>query len=134
MNVRDGQDPAPERAAEDEAASRLTTWKRMYLLWTSFHYGLNSGAITATVLGGVLGTVLGYDEHRPLFAILNIAAVLLVFMVAFSAPGRQARAYIEAWRDLSSEFTAYKAGRSSVDSVLGAIRRGEAIISGKDPF
>lgn len=135
--MTEGETPDADRIPRElqsEIEARLHTWKRFYLVWTTVHYAVNFLAIAATSLGGILPTVLDYSEHKLTYAVLAIAAVLFVFLAAFTSPSKQARMYMAAWRDLDLAYLAWMADSQKVAEVLGALKTGEGFLSGKDPF
>jgi len=119
-----------------EGKARRSTWKRMYMVWTSLHYGISILAITATVLVGILPSSISFPNHAGLYAVLSTLAAVFVFLLAFTSPSKQAKAYIAAWRHLDRAIirNESRAGASSADEIRAAIDFGEEILSGKDPF
>jgi hypothetical protein len=126
----DSSDEIVRRAAE-----RQRLWQRQQRIWNVLHYGLNVSAIGLTLATAALPSMVGTD-HKVLFPSLSLIAALLVALVAFSTPSKQARSYIAAWRVLDEALLQHERARSpdSLDGVLKAIREGEEILSGKDPY
>ncbi len=121
----------------ETAKARLATWKRMYMIWTSMHYGLSIFAILATILVGVLPSAISYSRDSFLYAVLSILASLFVFLLAFTSPSKQARSYIAAWRTVDKAMVEPHSttGTNDVASrITLAIFQGEDLLSGKDPF
>lgn len=121
----------------ETATARLATWKRMYMIWTTMHYGLSVLAISATILVGILPSTISYSQDALLYSVLSILASLFVFLLAFTSPSKQARSYIAAWRliDMAIIEVQSTMDKSAVASrITTAILQGEQLLSGKDPF
>lgn len=118
------------------AQQRRSTWKRMYVIFTTLHYGLSLLAMAATALVGILPSSISFESHAAFYAVLSSTATVFVFLVAFSSPSKQSKAYIGAWRHLDQAIVSgnLTQDETAIKRVLAAIEKGEEILSGKDPF
>lgn len=130
----DGDDDELTEDVVKKAMARMAVWKRMYTIWIALHYFFSIGAMGATVAAGVLPSRYEFSSHTGLYTTLSIAATLLVFLLAFTSPTKQARMYMTAWRLLDGAVTDTLIGDMDASELASKIKEGEDILSGKDPF
>ena len=121
----------PTDGSLDDIRSRFKQWHKFYLLLTFEHYALNISAMTLTLMGVLLPTLVGRDNQSiPVFA---AAATVAVAVLAFTTPSKQARKYIEAWRILDDAVLRYPLDHDMI-KLINAVAKGEEALGNKDPY
>lgn len=112
------------------------SWRRSYFVWSGLHLGLSLFgvllSITAATKPPFVRSLIGAGGVE----VLGWAATVFFAAFAVLTPSRNARAFIAAWRILNDQYL--RSECLDEDDVcvalVDAIRRGEEIISGRDPF
>ena len=131
-------EPLPNNADDiiRSAKERQAEWQSLHSWWSLLHYGLNIMALGLTLGGAALPAMIGTRHNEYLFPLLAGIATLLVAVLAFSTPSKQARSYIAAWRYLDSRLARFELckTRQALEEVVKAVEEGERILAGKDPY
>lgn len=121
-----------DRELPDWAAQRLSTWYRQYKIALSINYVLGVAAVLSTVASFFFAT----DNPTSFWARFTGAlSVVLVAALAIVAPLRNARGYIAAWRVLDDCSIGYRCNPDvTCEDLRDAIKKGETILSNRDPY
>ena len=116
-----------ESQVPSEIVKRCRSWQILFVTYAWCHVLLGTIGILASLTVAYLAFAL---SSKALIAILSLVAAVCTAMNYFFLPERQSRAYVGAWRLLSSAIIKYQTTPEPDIRILhDAIDKGEEIIA-----
>ena len=100
---------------------RLSHWHFLWQLHGTLHYGLG--------ILGVISSTIGTMTSPPYSRVTAGISAVCLAVIGFLQPQRQYLTFVRAWRHLEAASLRYRHGLETIESLLRAMERGEAMIT-----
>jgi hypothetical protein len=120
MPVNEAFDETKPRRIPDDVASKLKAWHFLWNGSSRMHYFCGGLSVLASAIAATNGSHANY---------FSVAAACLTALIGFVRPQHAYYKFVRAWRVLDIAALRYKHGLIGIDDLIGAVERGEKLIS-----